>query len=305
MRLFAADAHTVALFGSGLIGAAIAASLRSRAAWRIQPLPYSWTEQARRRAELAAIVERAAAASGRCDVIWAAGVSGFGSSSEQMDQEVALVAELCAAAERLTCAGLEVVFHLVSSGGGLFEGQTQVGRDTRPAPLRPYGVGKLQQEQMLLARPHLRARIYRPSSAYGFQPGGRRGLFATLMLNAMANRPTLISGSERTLRDYVSASDLGNFIAGKAVGPVGEAETWALASGKPTSMFEVIALIEARMDRPLYRRFEPKASNALDLSFAPSSLPADWTSTPLAVGLAALHVQIQTEVIRRGRPAIR
>ncbi len=304
MRLLteAGKHHQIALFGSGLIGSAIEEALLNQGSWTLQPRRYAWTDDARRRAELAALVsELTHGPQSRCDVVWAAGVSGFGTTREQMHRETSMVAELCRAADELAASNpeLEVAFHLVSSGGGLFEGKTRIGPDTQPAPLRPYGVAKLEQEELVRGmHPQIRARIYRPASVYGFRPGARRGLFATMIVNALANKATVISGTERTIRDYISADDVGNFIARKILQAFEGGGTYLLASGKPTSMFEVVARIQQLVGRPLYRRFEPKAPNALDQSFAQSGLPPDLRLTPLDAGLAWLRARVQEVIVR-------
>lgn len=307
MKLFAGEGgHSVALFGSGLIGSAIERPLRRRANWLVETRPYAWDDDVLRTVQLEAIktavLERSAGRGSRFDLIWAAGVSGFGAAPEVVSREVARVAELRNAAAELADRdrSLRVVFHLVSSAGGLFEGKTHVGADTEPAPLRPYGAAKLQQEQLVhTLEGAAEVLIYRPASIYGFERGARRGLFATLVANALANRTTLINGLERTLRDYVYAGDVGRYVASKVLGGPSGGTTFLLASGKPTSMFEVIALIERLLARRMYRRFEPQATNALNLSFAQSGLPADWATTPLAEGLALLNAKIQADIVRR------
>ena len=45
------------------------------------------------------------------------------------------------------------LFFLVSSAGGLFEGQRNVGDRSQPSPMRPYGFLKLRQEKLLQDAP--------------------------------------------------------------------------------------------------------------------------------------------------------
>ena len=306
--------HAVALFGTGLIGSAIEEALHKGGRWRSTPRPCSWHDDRLRRDELASIAadllgvltvsSQAAVTRPRCDIVWAAGVSGFASTPAQMQREHHLLGEICQMAEELANphSALEVAFHLISSAGGLFEGRTRIDQWLAPAPLRPYGVGKVEQERLVQAlEPQIKTLVYRPASVYGFRPGARRGLFATLIMNALTNTPTLINGAGRTLRDYVLARDIARFVAGKITTRMEGQACHLLASGKPTSMFEVIAAIETLVQRPLYRRFEPRASNALHLSFATSALPAGFAPTPLGVGLAQLEAEIRTHVVRMAR----
>lgn len=295
----------IALFGVGLIGSAIDDALGNQRAWRSTRVPFDWQDDVQRQMALAAVGRALEAepekAPPRCDIIWAAGASGFSATHSQMEAERRMVGELCQVADALAGRNTEfrVTFHFISSAGGLFEGMRNVRPETQPAPLRPYGTGKVEQERMVLAlRPRIAVRIYRPASVYGFRPGARRGLFATLIANALTNQTTLINGSERTLRDYIFSQDVGKFIAGKVIATADGDATYLLASGKPTSMFEAITLIERLLGRPIYRRFEPSATNARDLSFGPCGLPPDLVVTPLNVGLAWLKTHVQNAVIR-------
>src|ERR1041385_672024 len=78
-------------------------------------------------------------------------------------------------------------FHLLSSAGGLYNGQRNVGRDSVPFATNPYGRAKLEQERQLhLALAHTQRMIYRPASVYGFAgPGTRLGLVAALIHNSI------------------------------------------------------------------------------------------------------------------------
>jgi UDP-glucose 4-epimerase len=178
----------------------------------------------------------------------------------------------------------------VSSAGGLFEGQVACGRAAKPAPLRPYGEGKLAQERLVRADDSLGQRhILRPSSAYGYARGARKGLIATLIAAAVRSRPATIMGALTTQRDYVYAPDIGRFIAARVLelDPVdAPVETSLLASGRPTAVFEIIRLIESRFDAPLLLQIDPRPENARDNTFLPSGLPAGFRPTRLVEGVA-------------------
>ena len=307
MKLFVSGSgdHCVALFGSGLIGSTIERALCMRATWSVRDVRYNWAHQGFRQTALTQIKQILARPNGRlgsrCDIVWAAGVSGFGSSVDDMARETGLVAELCDVVTELARLEIRraVTFHLISSGGGLFEGMTTIQSGTEPRPLRPYGMGKLDQERLVQAlAPQVATRIYRPASVYGFHPGARQGLLATLIANTLNNRSTLISGTERTIRDYIFSRDIGDFVAKKIVQRSDGSEKYLLASGKPTTMFEAIKIVERAIGRPPYRRFESIASNARDLSFSINHVPPDLFTTSLGVGVMWLHRQIQNTVIR-------
>jgi UDP-glucose 4-epimerase len=126
--------------------------------------------------------------------------------------------------------------------------------------------------------------------------------------NAILLRTTRISGSPDTIRDYILADDIGRFIADQLVGSRPEAKTHILANGKPTSMTELIAIVQDKVHRRLYFRYEAKPSNARNISFRPSCMPKHWRATPLAIGVALTAARV-ADVYRgstdRPRPDVR
>jgi nucleoside-diphosphate-sugar epimerase len=303
-----ANAHVALLFGAGLVGGAVERALRRAASAEAGHLPYDWTDAALRAGHGAAIGAAVRAAAqrtppARISVIWAGGRSGFGSTVEDMATETALVAEVLDLAWRLRDAHPDATLdiHLLSSAGGLFEGMTHCDLDTPPRALRPYGEGKLAQEALLhVADGAARRRIYRPSSVYGYWPGARFGLISALVGNALAGRVTRIVGNLGTVRDYVLAEDIGRFIAGRIQSAAGPAEaTHLLANGRPTSMFEAIALVERVMNARLLLQFDPHPSNALNMSFLPSALPVGWCPTALPVGVDLVAARMRRHILEK------
>jgi len=278
------EGPTIALFGLGLIGGAVDGALRRRFGASAQDFPYDWHDAGLRRAQRATI---AAALAGKkpIAVVWAGGANGFGASAEEMDAEVDIVAELIDWAQSLQ-RRRPVDFHLTSSAGGLFEGQTHCSASSTPKPLRPYGISKLTQEERLLAADIGRRHIYRPSSVYGVGRSKRLGLATMLATNALTGRTTRISGNPNTLRDYVLSDDIGRFMAGRIMLPSGGDDIVTMASGRPASVYEMVELVRARVARPVLLQFDPHPSNAQHMSFLPSFLPPDWQCTALASGIA-------------------
>jgi UDP-glucose 4-epimerase len=278
------DMPTVLLFGLGLVGGAVDRAMHLRFSAKGRDLAYDWHDAELRRAQREAIA--AALPDGkRVALLWAGGSGGFGSSSEEMAGETQIVGELIDWAQQLQ-PGWSVDFHLTSSAGGLFEGQRHCSASSRPAPLRPYGEGKLEQEKMLLAASFRRRHIYRPSSIYGVGRSKRVGLATMLAINALKGGTTRIYGNPNTLRDYVLADDIGRFIARRIVSPGGAHDVLTLASGRPVSVHEMIELVRDRVSQPVLVQFDPYPFNARDMSFLPSSLPSDWRPTALATGVA-------------------
>ena len=284
----------VLLFGLGLIGGAVDRALRLRFQAEGRDFPYDWHDAGLRQAQRADI-GAALPNAGRLSLVWTGGQSGFGSTDADMAQETAIVAELIAMAQTLRQAGRPVDFHMMSSAGGLFESQTHCSEHSIPRPLRPYGTGKLMQEQALAQAAGLdRRHVYRPSSVYGVTRSKRVGLVTALISNAMQGKTTRIFGNPNTLRDYVLADDIGHYLARRIVDPEPApdhppgAMTFLLASGRSASVFEVIERIRERIERPLLLQFDPHPSNVRDMSFLPSALPADWQPTPLASGISRI-----------------
>lgn len=303
--------HIVFLFGSGLIGAAIQqALLRNAPDARKDIFPYDWNDPVARSQQTEALLAAAttwARAGGspdiplQCDVIWAAGRSGFASDSAQMQLETELFSEVLDLARTLEArfSDAQHVRHLFSSAGGLFEGQNFITATSQPNPLRPYGEGKLAQEALLQAGVrHTRCRIYRPSSVYGASPGARLGLIGTLILNGLAGRTTSIFGRPDTLRDYVFADDIGRFVQQQISAPEPDpTKTFVLASGRPSPMFEIIARVEDILQSPLLLRYDTKPTNALHMSFRPATQPPGWRQTAQDTGIRLTEQRLRAAVL--------
>lgn len=288
----------VLLFGSGLIGTAIVSALRcSSAQASAQRLAWSWPLP--NASEVLAVETAALQALRKCpdadfSVIWAAGRTGFGSDEEAMaDEFIAL--DRVAKISRLIGDGISPKsrkFVHISSAGGLFEGQVACGQGTVPQPLRPYGRGKLLQEQFIRADPGLGSRlILRPSSVYGYARGARRGLVSTLVVSTLKHSSATIFGSLLTLRDYIYAPDIGRFVAGRLIKPRPSeglvlTDTCVLASARPATVFEIVRLVERGLGRALAMSIDPRPDNARDNTFMPSALPDDFQPTGLEEGVA-------------------
>lgn len=250
-------------------------------------LPYNWHDTAQRRwmrEDLGSRVEGAQ----RVAIIWAAGRTGFGSTPTQMDAEAGLLGELADFAVARRRAGQSVSFHLTSSAGGLFEGQNDIGTHSQPSPQRPYGEVKLAQEALIteaVKTEGLSGAIYRPSSVYGYVPDRRLGLIATLILNTLQGKETLITGSRETLRDYVLAEDAGKFIAGCALRNAPTLETHLLASGQAASIGHVIERVTDALGQTPILRDETVQSNAAHMTFQAGALPPGLQRTPFAEGV--------------------
>ena len=172
----------------------------------------------------------------------------------------------------------------------------------RPCPRRPYGKAKLAQERLVEElRRDMAANIYRPSSVYGFSGiRGRLGLLNTLLDNANKHVPSRVFGGLDTVRDYVLSSDIGEFIVRRMRKPVSNSRTFLLASGKPTSVSEMLHIASKVVGRPLYLKLDVKPSNAGHITYRSCALPEDWRPTDLETGVR----QVARQVYCRSRLAL-
>ncbi len=292
----AIQVETIILFGSGLIGASIASALLVREWLQTGDSGFDWNDKDLRELQAAAIsaelVKRASDGKGVA-IVWAAGQAGFGTDESALQLEWKSFQSVLDIATR-TSVHSPVAVHLLSSAGGLFEGQRFVGIETPPAPLRPYGASKIRQEQALReiaekSEGRVVVEIYRPSTVYGYAPRGRQGLISVLVRNALRGHVSNIFGSPGTLRDFVLSSDIGNYVADRIGAPFNASSnisTWLLASGKATSMTEAIATVRRNMPRQLFLRYDASPSNALDNSYLPSAVAPGFQPTALPVGIS-------------------
>jgi UDP-glucose 4-epimerase len=282
----------VAIFGAGLIGAATARALGRHLELHRQDFPLDWQDAALRGRQLDALENdiaprlesRAAGSAARLDVLWSAGRAGFAARPEETAGELASFREVLNSVVRLASIAPErVAVHLVSSAGGLFEGQRRVGPAAVPTPLRPYSELKHEQER-LLATAAIRGRAYRLSSVYGFvRPGQRIGLISTLLLNGIRHQVTHISGRMSTLRDFVFVDDVAGFLA-RAIHDEFPERTSApvlLAQGKPSSIWEIQRLVEKVVGHRAYVSYSLLPENSEDTTFSTAALPAGWQPSDL------------------------
>jgi UDP-glucose 4-epimerase len=305
LRHPAGGAHEVLLFGSGILGGAIAARLGAQATMPPAELHWPWAD-ANGRCRMATLLHQSLDADcpAAVSLIWAAGRSGMGSTTEDMARETALVVELIEFATALASSSDAAVhMHLISSAGGLFDGHTHVGSDTQATPERPYGHGKLAQEQLLAAaaaaHPGLSTHVYRPTTVYGFQAGARMGLIPVLILNGLAGRTSTIIGRADTIRDYVATEDVARFVGGR-VQQLASAPPSALllASGRPTPLGEIVAETESLLGTRLYLRYDPRPSNSANMSFRPSATPTDLRPVDLRSGIRRVAQAVRTHAYR-------
>jgi len=309
-----ASGHTIAVFGVGLVGSALVDRLRSLARMDAAWLPLDWLDLSERDRHLEEIGVRIVASfrpgpAGRLTLVWSAGRAGFAAGRGETDAELANFRAVLALSTR--CAedfpeGMTRIVHF-SSAGGLFEGQRQVDSRSVPGPRRPYGELKDAQER-LLASSRIRAAIVRLSSVYGrARPGQRAGLVSTLLVNGIRREVSSIYGSMDTLRDFVWADDVAAFVSRLILGGLEppESRPILLASGRPSSIFEIQKIIEDLLGYKIYISYAPGAPNREDITFARSALPSGWVSSDLRANVGMVYREAMRTGYGLGGPALR
>lgn len=281
----------ILLFGVGLVGGAILRALRRSAMFWNEELAIDWNVQASHDAAIVRLGQIIRGTpSSRVEVVWSAGRCGFGSEYIDTERELEVYKRFLSAFSHLAEAyGWRMSGTLISSAGGLYEGQRLIDAQSPALPKRPYGELKLRQEMYLLSqRGFSRVTIVRPSSVYGaIRAGFRLGLISALVRNVLENRETVIFGRPVTLRDFIFADDLGRFLAEHLLR--GEqhtgSEVLVLAAAKPSSILEITRVVEQLTCRRAYVRYARDPSNWEDMSYAESILPAGWRPTELREGV--------------------
>ena len=224
----------------------------------------------------------------RVRVFWCAGRAGFGSDAAQCEGERSSFETVLRWAAGIA-APLE--FHLTSSAGGLHEGQMLVSAPHDVTTARPYSALKLAQEEALAASKLSARFVYRLSSVYGLPaPGRRLGLISTLVLNALRRRPTLITAHASTQRDFVSAADVGRFMALEDK-PQG---IHYLVSGHPLSIWSLQLAVERALLRPVSVVYSVQKDNVESTTFLPSLRPPQWDASSVEANLPRITQAAQT-----------
>jgi UDP-glucose 4-epimerase len=296
-----AKPHIVSIFGAGLIGSAIHQSLVKTDCYHTETLPFSWNNTLDQRKDIDVIGEKltevleyqcdAKRHAGRVSFVWSAGKGGFLSPEEVMERELESYTRVLGIFKRLNKKYSDTIFdfHLLSSAGGMHDGQRFVDNILSINPCRPYGKLKQTQETLLMtATPSLSYMIYRPASVYGYVGRDcRLGLIPTLLYNCHHNKVTTIYGNLNTLRDYVPSIDIGKYIADRIrFGLSGVKEpVKILASGKPTSIFEIRNIVEKITGKRVYLTYRDGMDNSSDITFNPGIIPDGWKCTDIETGI--------------------
>jgi nucleoside-diphosphate-sugar epimerase len=306
---------TIAVFGAGLLGSAIVNAVTSTALLQSERISLSWTDAALQERQLQELEARISAGLREpvkgvpaLKVLWSAGRAGFAATEAETAVELESFRAVLGMTERLArrLSGVRMGFYLLSSAGGLFEGQRHVDQTSKPEPRRPYGFLKQRQEELLaVSGAPITKRVYRPTSVYGYlRPNQRIGLISTLILNGLRHQVSNITAWMSTLRDFVFVEDIARFISRILLedDAEGEESTAVLAHAKPFSIFEIEKMVENVLGRKIYVSYSLEPSNREDITFSHSVLPPGWHSSDLGSNISLIYKEAVASGAAFGQP---
>jgi nucleoside-diphosphate-sugar epimerase len=289
------ESQLLLLFGLGLIGSAISSALLRLDFRLLADIPFEWHDDLQisdAHSAIESLCQTYAQSGVQLSIVWSAGKAGFHSPQCDADQEFTIFQKTVRFASKLRekIRPAKFSFQSVSSAGGLFEGQRVIRKSSNPSPIRPYGVLKKQQEDHLFdAFDNDEIAIYRPSSVYGpMTQKSRLGLINNLINNARNGRITVIDAHVMSLRDYVFAGDIGNYIGRRirfGLDDNTNEQVHFLVSAKCSSIFEVFAKIKRILNLHAQFRLDDQFGNHKNITFSDSVLPPGWRPVTLDVGI--------------------
>ena len=295
------DKPYIILIGLGLIGDSILKRLLGTGSYiSLGEIPLDWNHRDSLRDSMASameIVSREAFKESSISslvVIWAAGRAGFSAGSEQTSSEFVAFQSMANEIVRKKVMADRINFILFSSAGGLYEGQTNIDEDSRLTIRRPYGRLKLNQEAYVSNLEEIsRIFIIRPSAVFGgISTTKRMGLIPTMIFNGLSYQVTDIVGSPHTLRDFVWVEDVARFVENLVIkiDELGEKRVnkYILASGKPSSIFEIKTKIESLLQRSLLISYKGM-ENSLHMTYLKPSMLPFWSPTPEGEAISRVY----------------
>ena len=239
-------------------------------------------------------------------IAWAAGHVTTASSSESADQEMDLftgfITGLTSVISKLD-APARGKFLLVSSAGGIYGGASNppFGADSPPCPVGPYGALKLAQEDVTRERlpESMDTTVVRLANLYG--PGQDlaklQGLISRLALSAVTREPLTMFVPLDTLRDYIYVDDASRLALHWLTTDSSPSQIRVIASGQPTSLGQLISLMQdiAHSRIPVAYGLHPSAAlQSPDLRLVPDHDQAtqSYTPMPLPAGMKLVYQDI-------------
>jgi nucleoside-diphosphate-sugar epimerase len=132
-------------------------------------------------------------------------------------------------------------------------------------------------------------------------------LVSTLILNAVRQRVTHITGHMSTLRDFIFVEDVACFLSRLVLqDEAQEPKTAVLAHAKPYSLFEIQGIVESVLGRRIYVSYSLDPTNREDITFSPAVLPPGWQPSDLRSNISRIYWQAVTSgsAFRRSIPTL-
>jgi len=229
------------------------------------------------------------------DVIWSAGNTLFSVDEEGAEADLSFFKKFTTALKKSISNALpsaRMRYVLLSSAGGLFEGQTGITARSQPQPQRPYAALKLKQEEFIETQNWIDEHaIVRLSSVYSISNlRSRMGLIPTMVNKAIRQEFLSIYGTEMTLRDYVLDADIGRYVAKILRGPL--PRKVFVVDGKPHSILEIKNMVEAITQKKVYLSYTMLKSNAANNSYSKQVRADGFEPSDLATNIRLLYYNL-------------
>jgi len=295
MKLLRRHNHQVLVLGLGVVGRAIFGELKKQYVVNASG-KLNWSSLSDCKQTLTNfIADHISKDSEQIDIIWSAGKSGFSASAEEADQDLRFfeaIVDFLSEKIREQAVSARQRFILISSAGGLFEGQTGISSNSEPDPKRPYGWLKLQQEAVINSHGYFdEIALVRLSSVYTISNlSSRMGLIPTMVSKAIRQDSISIYGTETTLRDYVLDEDIGRYVVGMLSDEL--PGTVFVIDGKPYSIAEIKNLLESISGKKVYLKYALLKSNAANMSFSQSLRARGFKPSNLPTNLRLLYFNL-------------
>lgn len=295
MKLLQKDNHAVLIFGLGVVGFAIFEQVKKGYS-EIAGEKLNWASLEDCKDQIDVFCKTHFSKDiEQVDIIWSAGNTLFSADKQQTDADLKFFKALNLALSktlRKLLGNKTLRYILISSAGGLFEGQTSISASSKPAPKRPYAELKLAQEDHIKAAKWIdEYAIVRLSSVYTISNlRSRMGLIPIMVSKAIKQEFISIYGTEMTIRDYVLDTDIGRYIAGLLGKPL--PETVFVVDGKPHSIVEIKNMVEAITQKKVYLKYTLMKSNAENNSYARHVRADGFEPSDLATNIRLLYYNL-------------
>ena len=275
MNIYHNENHVVLHFGIGLIGSAVQElfAQSNSNAFKTLELPFQWEKIDLIQSQFIKIFNKTTELlynNQKLTIVWSAGKAGFLATEDEVETELTFFSKVAEELKNFSVNKQKAHVILLSSGGGMYEGQSNIGWMTKTKPLRPYGQLKNDTEDILtsLQEHFLKVSIIRPSSIFSTRIyKGRKGLINTLIANIKSGTQTTIYGDPNTLRDYVLDFDVAEVILDLVMDRREDDSLLVVASGKPTSIKQIIQMIENHSGKHAQVRYTLKKSNTGNITY--------------------------------------